>query len=98
MEVDGERWSHEEMARLGVAFEEEHRADPRIDPTNGVKSKTWWPFISLAHFSVPLLHCLIGIRDGIMTKFQNIVSDKIEYISLKEIWLKLSVAIMNEKY
>ena len=40
----------------------------------GVKSKLWWDFIPIDHYVVPLLHCLIGIGDNIMTRFRHTVS------------------------
>ena len=51
----------------------------------GVKSKLWWDFIPIDHYVVPLLHCLIGIGDNIMTRFRHTVSEQIEYIPDDEI-------------
>ena len=42
----------------------------------GVKSKLWWDFIPIDHYVVPLLHCLIGIGDNIMTHFRHTLSEQ----------------------
>ena len=47
----------------------------------GVKDIPWFMFIPFDHFTVPLLHCLIGIRDNILREFHNIAGEDIGYLS-----------------
>ena len=70
---------------------------PKKNPTNGVKSVTWWPFIPMDHFIVPLLHCLIGVGDNMFTRFRDIVNEKIEYLSPEEVYTRLAVGAMEGK-
>ena len=94
---NGELWVHEELAKMGEAFVEVQKVKPKTNPKNGVKAVTWWPFIPMNHFVVPLLHCLIGVGDNIFTKFRDIVNDKIEYLSPVEVDTRLAVGAMEVK-
>ncbi len=55
---DCELWTMEDLVRCG-----ENAEKNKGDPVLGVKKKPWWPFIPLAHYMVPLLHCEIGVRN-----------------------------------
>ena len=71
---DGEPWVHAELQMKGDEFIVLQGNKPKAKPQNGVKSATWWPFIPMNHFIVPLLHCLIGVGDNILTKFRDIIN------------------------
>ena len=62
----------------------------------GVKDLPWFTFIPFDHFTVPLLHCLVGIGDNILTKFRDIVSEEIEYLPCLEIETRLSAGSTEE--
>ena len=63
----------------------------------GVKSKLWWDFIPIEHYVVPLLHCLIGIGDNILTRFREIVSEHIEYIPEDELAARQKESDLKDK-
>ena len=75
--MDGEPWVQEEMERLGALFELELKEKPNKDPINSVKSRSWWPFIPVEHFVVPLLHCLIGVGDNVFSKFRTSSAERL---------------------
>ena len=72
------------MNKLGEEFETKYKQDKKVNPIMGMKEKPWWDFIPLRHYVVPLLHCLIGIGNDILTKFRETISEEIKYISPKE--------------
>ena len=96
--VDGEPWwTNQLMQEHAAAYATNVGKNPREKPTKGVNEAPWWPFIPINHFVVPLLHCLIGIRNDILAKFRAIVSEKIEYISPEELDVrKAGEAIVTE--
>ena len=49
------------------------------------------------HCIVPLLHCLIGVEDTILTKFCNLINGHVEYLSPVEVDTRLAVGGMNLK-
>ena len=69
----------------------------KAKPQNGVKTTTWWPFIPMNHFIVPLLHCLIGVGDNILTKFRDLINEYVEYLSPVEVDTRLAVGAMHLK-
>ncbi len=87
--VDGEPWlySHmEELAQwLQAAQAKNRRGKKEVEPYKCIKEFPWWDFIPIENFIVPLLHCLIGIDNGILTLLRNIISKKIEHLSLPKI-------------
>ena len=68
-----------------------------VKPEKGMKEAPWWPFIPVAAFVVPLLHCLIGVGNDVLSRFREIVSEEIEYISPDEIAVRESASAMSEK-
>ena len=57
----------------------------------------WWDFIPIDHYAVPLLHCLIGIGDDILSKFRAIISDEIESISPEEVEARKALCDIEDK-
>ena len=51
----------------------------------GVKQQPWWPFLKFEHHMVPLLHCLIGIRNNLLDTFCDIIRVFLEKMSTEEI-------------
>ena len=78
---DGNPWSWELYREIAAQVESSPNNKPRL----GVKTAPWWDFIPLEHYVVPLLHCLIGIGNDILSLFRDIVSESIDYISPEEI-------------
>ena len=103
LNATGEIWQYAEMKKLG----EEHQKKMRLFEQNdkvsppkaqlGCKDTPWWPFIPVERFIVPLLHCLIGIGDAILTKFREEVSEKIEYLSPEEVKTRSHLAELEVK-
>ena len=92
-----EPWVHEELKLQGNEFVSLLEIKPKAKPQNGVKTTTWWPFIPMNHFIVPLIQCLIGVRDNILTKFRNLINEYVEYLSPVEVDTRLDVGAMNLK-
>ncbi len=51
---NGEMLTTDELCRLGEVAKK-----MKGNPALGVKQKTWWTFIPLTNYIVPLLHCKI---------------------------------------
>ena len=81
------------MKAFGKLYHEKKKRNPKLD----VKDVTWWPFVTMNHFIVPLLHCLLGVGDNIFTKCHNIVNLEIDYISPEEVEMRLAVGVMEIK-
>ena len=94
---DGEPWVHEELKLQGDEFVSLLKIKPKVKPQNGVKTTTWWPFIPMNHFIVPLIHCLIVIGDNILTKFRDLINEYIEYLSPVKVDTRLAVGAVNLK-
>jgi hypothetical protein len=41
----------------------------------GVKQEPWWSFLKFEHQMVPLLHCLIGIRNNLVDIFCDMIDE-----------------------
>jgi hypothetical protein len=65
---DCELWTMEDLMRCGKNAEKN-----KGNPVLGVKKKPWWPFIPLAHYMVPLLHCKIGVGNQLLDWLQAII-------------------------
>ena len=85
------------MNKLGEEFETKYKQDRKAKPIMGMKEKPWWDFIPLRHYVVPLLHCLIGIGNDILTKFRETISEEIEYISPEEMDARGAQAALEVK-
>jgi hypothetical protein len=55
----------------------------------GVKQEAWWPFLKFEHHMVPLLHCLIGIRNNLLNKFCDMIR---AFLSAEEVKLAGQIA------
>ena len=84
---DGDEYTYALMKQFADHYKTELTKEKATAPKAqfGMKDDPSWPFIPLSHFIVPLLHCLIGIGDDIFSKFRDIVSEKIEYLSREEL-------------
>ena len=91
----GECWEYDKMIELANWFALPSRT--KKDPKLGIKSVPWWAFIPRDHFIVPLLHCLIGIGDNILSKFRAFVSEHVEYIASKERDTRLVGGVTEQK-
>ena len=78
---DGDPWTWELYREVTERVQSSSDKKPQL----GVKTAPWWDFIPLDHYVVPLLHCLIGIGNDILTAFRETVSESIDYISTEEI-------------
>ena len=94
---NGDPWAYDEMESLANWYKEKVKMKPSTDPKLGMKDVPWFTFIPLNHFVVPLLHCLIGIGDNVLSKFRDIISEHIEYISPEELDTRKSAAEMDAK-
>ena len=92
---DGDPWSYNEMKSFAAEFRD--NTDRKKKPVNGIKNSPWWTMIPLQNIIVPLLHYLIGIGDNILTKFRDIISEHIEYLSPDEVKARLAIGAMEEK-
>ena len=63
----GKEWTWDEMRTLATDFLNRLEKNANAKPTMGVKEEPWWDFIPITHYVVPLLHCLIGIGNDILT-------------------------------
>ncbi len=83
--------SYADMKRLGEDHQKKmndfrassKKSEPKAEL--GCKDVPWFDFLPSDRFIVPLLHCLIGIGDAILTKFRGEVAEKIEYLTPDEI-------------
>jgi hypothetical protein len=64
-------------------------------PERGVKQRPWFPFIPVAHHMVPLLHCMIGIRNDLLKMMCNIINEFIENMTLTEVTIRLSIPALK---
>ena len=80
-------WTTERYKEVAgkVAAKNRKSTSSKQHTTMGVKTELWWDFIPIMHYVVPILHCLIGIGDDIMTRFRATVSAEIETLSEEEI-------------
>ena len=92
---DGQRWTYEEMDRLAASYQSDKRKSKKA--TMGMKNSPWFKCIPLENYVVPLLHCLIGVGNDLFSKFRDIVSEEIEYISQEEILTREAQAAMASK-
>ncbi len=67
----------------------------RGDPVLGVKKKPWWPFIPLAHYMAPLLHCEIGVGNLLLERLQAIINEHIARYSPGEEALITSITTLK---
>ncbi|KAL7526841.1 hypothetical protein ACHAXR_001674, partial [Thalassiosira sp. AJA248-18] len=93
----GDPWVYEAMDSLGKWYREKINAKKKADPKMGMKEEPWFTMIPIGNFIVPLLHCLIGIGDNMLTKFRDIVSEFIEYLPREEVDMRLSQGAMEQK-
>ena len=50
------------------------------------------------HFIVPLLHCLIGVGDNILTKFCDIINEYVEYVFPVEVDTRLAMGAWSSRW
>lgn len=80
----GVAWTYDEMKRLAKDLEDRRNNNDKAEVVNGIKEEPWWDFIPLENFIVPLLHCLIGVGNDILSHLREWISEEIEYISAEE--------------
>jgi hypothetical protein len=66
-------WMMEEMVWLGK--EAEHKEG---EPQLGIKQQSWWAFIPVSNYMVPLLHCEISIGNQLLDKLCDIFNKHIK--------------------
>ncbi len=83
-------WLMEDLCCLG-----DEAAAQIGKPELGVKQRPWFPFISVAHHMVPLLHCMIGIGNDLLKMLRNIINEFIENMTLTEATIRLSIPALR---
>jgi hypothetical protein len=87
---DGVVWTMEELVRLGKEAE-----NNICVPKLGVKQEPWWPFITILHYMIPLLHCEIGIGNQLLDKLLQIVNEYIESYAPGEESIRLAIPVLK---
>jgi hypothetical protein len=75
----------EDLCRLG-----DEAATRNGKAEMGVKQRPWFPFIPVAHHTVPLLHCMIGLK-----MLCNIINEFIENMTLTEVTIRSSIPVLR---
>ncbi len=77
---DVEMWTMEELSMLGDEAEKGQKGEPKL----GVKKKSWWPFIPVTHYMVPLLHCEIRIGNQLLDMLRDIINKHLKNLTRTE--------------
>ena len=85
-------WTMEELCRLGDQAEQRVKGEPML----GVKKKPWWPFIPIAHYMVPLLHCMIGVGNQLLDMLRDIINEHLENMTRTEERARASIPLLRK--
>jgi hypothetical protein len=83
-------WTMDEYCRLGGEAEKQ-KGEPKLC----VKKKPWWPFITVTHYMVPLLHCEIGIGNQLLDTLRDIINEHLDNMTRTEERMRKLIPLLN---